>query len=391
MSNSILFENVSKKFRVLGWTYTLREEISSLFKRLVGKGRSRDLWALRDVSFSIEKGDSVGIIGPNGAGKTTILRLISRITTPTKGSILVDGRVTSLIEAYSGLHQELSGRENIYLYGSILGLSRRELKKKFDQIVEFSGLADFLDTPIKQYSMGMTMRLGFSTIIHTDPDILLIDEVIVVGDISFMEKAFAKITELKKKGVTIILVTQIMDIMRNMVSKIIYLKDGVIRYFGDPDNAINMYVSERRSSPMSSFVDLTNEQSPVKIKSIQVVNQDGKTTQEVISGGYAKLLIDYESLKEGVSPVFEVKLISSQNETLSVFNNKSDGLVIKESRGVASVTFPGVALLPNHYKLEVSVFDPNCLLKYGYCSMPVQVVGESKSTGIVLLPHKWEA
>lgn len=388
MSESIIFENVSKRFRLLGWNYTLRDELAALVKRLVGRHNPRILHALKDVSFSINEGDSVGIIGPNGAGKTTILRLVSRITLPSNGKIFVKGQVTSLIEVFAGLHPELSGRENIYLYGAILGMSRKQIKSKFDEIAEYSGLDNFLEVPIKQYSLGMTMRLGFSTIIHSNPEILLIDEVIVVGDMVFMEKAFKTLADLKKKGVTLILVTHIIDIMRNMVSKIIYLKDGCMRYMGDPDTAINMYISERKSMAVSNYVDLSEGKTTFKLKSLNLVDRNGKETLEFESASPAKLCIEYESQKD-FYPVFEIKLLTIEGQTITSFNNKCENVSLPSS-GRALIEFPSLALLPNQYKLEVSVYDSNCLIKYGYSSLPLRITGTTNASGIVLLTHTWK-
>ena len=186
---AISFDHVSKRYRKGRMGYrTLREDIYGLSSRLIRPGKDVDkdfIWALRYVTFQVEKGETLGIIGPNGAGKTTILRLLAGITKPTDGSISVKGRMGVLIELHAGFHPELTGRDNVYLNGSILGMSRKEIERKYDAIVEFSGLEDFINTPVKRYSSGMMVRLGFSVAIHVDPEVLLVDEVLAVGDYAF--------------------------------------------------------------------------------------------------------------------------------------------------------------------------------------------------------------
>src|SRR6266446_3456528 len=201
------FDNVSKKYRVRqespadGTKNVLARKLKSLI------GRSSDFWAVRDVSFDVERGQALGIIGHNGAGKSTILKLLYNITTPTRGEITIRGRLSALVEIASGFHPELTGRQNVYLNGSLLGMRRSEITRKFDSIVDFSEIPAFIDTPVKRYSTGMYLRLGFAIAAHLDPDILLLDEILAVGDAAFQAKCIARITELKKAGKTIVFVS----------------------------------------------------------------------------------------------------------------------------------------------------------------------------------------
>src|SRR6187397_2762101 len=199
-------QDISKKYRIRRET-DAGARSSVLAKLLSIRRRKEDFWALKQINFEVPRGEALGIIGHNGAGKSTILKLLSRITTPTTGEIMINGRLSALIEVGSGFHPELTGRENIYLNGSILGMLRREITKKLDRIVDFAELRQFIDTPVKRYSSGMYVRLGFSIAAHLDPDILLLDEVLAVGDASFQRKCIQRITELKKNGTTIVFIS----------------------------------------------------------------------------------------------------------------------------------------------------------------------------------------
>src|ERR1700738_3441270 len=209
MSDTVIDLNgVAKRYRLRrGWHVTsLRDEVVRLRSRRL-RGPREEFWALRDVTFSLERGEILGLVGMNGAGKSTLLKILSKVTVPTRGSFVARGRLGALIEIGAGFHPELSGRENIFLNGAIMGMSRREVQGKFDRIVSFAEVEGFLDTPIKHYSSGMQMRLGFAVAAHTDPDILLIDEILAVGDASFQAKCLNKLTELKAQDKTIVLVS----------------------------------------------------------------------------------------------------------------------------------------------------------------------------------------
>src|SRR5215217_2547043 len=233
-------KKVSKKYRI-------RREAqsnSSVLRKLVSlRKRNEDFWALKDISFSVQRAEALGIIGHNGAGKSTILKLLSRITTPSSGEIMINGRLSALIEVGSGFHPELTGRENIYLNGSILGMLRREITAKLDSIVEFAELRQFIDTPVKRYSSGMYVRLGFSIAAHLDPDILLLDEVLAAGDAAFQRKCIDRITELKKNGTTIVFISHDLRSVQQLCDRVILLKKGQIEADGDTAEMIALYQS----------------------------------------------------------------------------------------------------------------------------------------------------
>jgi lipopolysaccharide transport system ATP-binding protein len=213
----------------------------------------QEFWALRDVSFEVERGEALGIIGSNGAGKSTVLKLLSRVSTPTHGEIRINGRLSALIEVGSGFHPELTGRENIYLSGSILGMRRREITAKLDNIVEFSGIKNFIDTPVKRYSSGMYVRLGFSIAAHLDPDILLLDEVLAVGDASFQSKCLERIRHLRDAGTTIIFVSHDLEAVRRLCDRVLLLHDGQILSNGPAQQVIGFYTTTTQAVPSCSI------------------------------------------------------------------------------------------------------------------------------------------
>ena len=231
-------EGVGKKFR-------LYKERNQSLKSAVMRGRisvHKDFWAVRDVSFTVPAGSTFGLIGSNGSGKSTLLNCLARILVPDEGSIRPEGKVAALLEVGSGFHPELTGRENVFLNGSILGMSQREIRAKFDEIVDFSGVADFIDQPVKNYSSGMYVRLGFAVAINVDPDILVVDEVLAVGDVEFQEKCADKFKELKRDGKTVILVSHAMEAVKEMCDNVAWMKDGSLVETGAADVVIERYL-----------------------------------------------------------------------------------------------------------------------------------------------------
>lgn len=250
--NVIEFKKVWKKFK-RGRKLLLKEALLDVFK----PASTESFWVLKDVSFSLAKGEALGIIGSNGSGKSTILKLIAGVMTPTQGKIITTAKIAPLIELGAGFHPQLSGRENVYLNATILGLSRKEIDEKFDSIVKFAELEDFIDTPVKHYSSGMYMRLGFSIAIHIDPEILLVDEILAVGDEKFQRKSFMKMKSFKNRETSIVFVSHNLNAVQAFCDRVIYLKDGTIKYNGDPKEAVKMYLSDnnvKRHLNMGKFL-----------------------------------------------------------------------------------------------------------------------------------------
>ncbi|MBI5879685.1 MAG: ABC transporter ATP-binding protein [Chloroflexi bacterium] len=285
----VRFEHVSKRYQLGGLRRSLRELLPSLVPQSAARKKdTNDFWALNDVSFSLKPGEALGLIGPNGAGKTTILRLLAGITRPTSGQITVDGRLAALIELGAGFHPDLTGRENIYLNGSILGLRRAETARLFDSIVAFSGLERFLDTPVKRYSSGMYVRLGFSIAAHIEPDILLVDEVLAVGDAQFRMKCIQRLRELRARGTTIVFVSHNPYQVKSACERALFIQDGTIRFAGDTVDAINEYEAwqhrQQRDGLMatSSSEDGSRGESsgPIRITNVEVCGLDGLPCSE---------------------------------------------------------------------------------------------------------------
>ncbi len=240
---AVRVSNLGKRFQLgLAKSGDFRENFGRRLKHLVGKTvPGEEFWALKDISFEIKEGQAVGIIGKNGAGKSTLLKILSRITEPTKGRIEILGRVSSLLEVGTGFHPELTGRENIFLNGTILGMSRSEVKSKFEEIVDFSGIEEFIDTPVKRYSSGMSVRLAFSVAAHLEPEVMIIDEVLAVGDADFQKKCIGKMSEVTSSGRTIIFVSHNMGAVQSLCDMGILIKDGLIASMGDVQDCIHDY------------------------------------------------------------------------------------------------------------------------------------------------------
>ena len=264
---------------------SLREEIFKLPKRLLSRGAQsqEEFWALKDVNFDIMPGDRVGIIGRNGAGKSTLLKLLSRITEPTTGRITMRGRVASLLEVGTGFHAELTGRENIYLNGAILGMTRAEVRRKFDEIVDFAGVEKFLDTPVKRYSSGMYVRLAFAVAAHLEPEILIVDEVLAVGDAEFQKKCLGKMEEVSKgQGRTVLFVSHNMNMIRNLCTRGLLLREGIVG--SDDDDIVcvtSAYLQGEKNSTAQWEADAPRQMDCLTPLSMQIVDEDGAVVSSI--------------------------------------------------------------------------------------------------------------
>ncbi len=248
---SLRMEHVYKKFRKGEVYNSLRDLIPALTGQMfrqqgLSESDKREFWALQDISFEVNRGESLGIIGANGAGKSTILKILSRIMEPTMGSMQVNGRLSALIEVGAGFHQDLTGRENIYLNGTILGMTRREIDAKIDQIIEFSGIEEFIDTPVKRYSSGMFARLGFSVAAHVDPDVLIVDEVLSVGDYVFQQKCMDRMRTILERGTTVLFVSHNVKAITELCARSLLLRHGKMAMLGPTDEVVRNYLSESR-------------------------------------------------------------------------------------------------------------------------------------------------
>lgn len=279
---AIKVENVSKLYHIgAKRSGSLRETLAHSFNKLIGKkdaiDKAEEFWALKDVNFEIKKGDAVGIIGKNGAGKSTLLKILSRITEPTTGKITINGRVASLLEVGTGFHQELTGRENIFMNGAILGMKQAEIKRKFDEIVDFSGVEKFIDTPVKHYSSGMYVRLAFAVAAHLEPEVLIIDEVLAVGDAEFQKKCLGKMDDVaKKQGRTVLFVSHQLGMVRTLCNKGVLLKSGKLAFEGSASDVIDKYLHSSSSGNSTSSVTFPiSPEKDAQILSAKLVNREG--------------------------------------------------------------------------------------------------------------------
>lgn len=302
---AIKVENLSKLYRIGAKdSGLLSERISDSIKSLFSKnGKSQDpteFWALRDVNFEVKKGEAVGIIGKNGAGKSTLLKILSRITEPTTGKITINGRVASLLEVGTGFHPELTGRENIFMNGAILGMKQSEIKRKFDEIVAFSGIEKFIDTPVKHYSSGMYVRLAFAVAAHLDPEILIIDEVLAVGDAEFQKKCLGKMEDVaKNQGRTVLFVSHQLGMVRTLCNRGILLKSGILAFDGSSEDAIDNYLRRDATDDCAASIKVPiSPEKNAQILSARLLDKDGNERQTFDVFEEIYLEVDYVVRKE---------------------------------------------------------------------------------------------
>lgn len=319
---ALRMEHVYKKFRKGETFNSLRDLIPALTGTMfrqqeLSQKDKREFWALRDISFEVKRGDALGIIGHNGAGKSTILKILSRIMKPTKGNMVVNGRLSALIEVSAGFHQDLTGRENIYLNGTILGMTRREIDSKLDQIIAFSGLEEFIDTPVKRYSSGMYARLGFSVAAHVDPEVLIVDEVLSVGDYLFQQKCMERMKEITRAGVTVLFVSHNLRSVAEFCNQCLLLEHGRLAMAGSPNDVIPRYMD---SSRMASHQD---DSKPVAISMVRVRNHDGESVR-FKSGETA--WIDVELTARRPCAKMAIVLYFTDESSYEVFNTSTERL-----------------------------------------------------------------
>ncbi len=406
---AITVDNISKKYRKGQVGYrTLREDLYNLTGQLIHLRRGnrnyyegRYIWALKDFSFQVDKGETLGIIGPNGAGKTTTLRLLAGITRPTQGNILVNGRMGVLIELQAGFHPELTGRENIFLNGAILGMTRQEIKRKLDDIVDFADIEGFIDTPIKRYSSGMMVRLGFSVAVHVNPDILLVDEVLAVGDVAFQAKCFAKMGELIGKGCALVFVSHNMVVMQRMCRRVIWLQKGRIREDGEAVEVCNSYsnhmISSSGDEAVSTGVAVDHAAHNISLKSVEVHGKSSEQVNEVLAGEDCTIRVVFEAGQRLVKPAFQIGIKRADGLELAILHSKAQGDSIDfEGTGTVKCRIPNLPLLPGVYSLRVAILAgdrPGTLLS-AENTVQLRVLsskpGDLLTCALILPEHEWD-
>jgi len=350
---AIKVNNVSKKFAIgKKKSSSFRDSLTSLFSK---SNNTEDFWALKNLDFEILKGESVGIIGKNGAGKSTLLKVLSRITKPSKGKIEIYGRVSSLLEVGTGFHPELTGRENIYLNGTILGMKRNEVKLKFDEIVDFSGVEKFLDTPVKRYSSGMYVRLAFAVAAHLEPEILIIDEVLSVGDAEFQKKCLGKMDDATKSGRTVLFVSHNMSAVEKLCSKCFLLKQGQLAFSGTSNQVISKYLNFSNSN-LFQWERKNTIDSKAYFTSIKVYQEN---QIDITTSGRLNIEFTYE-IKENLNSL-KLHLALLDNYGQVIFSSAPEDVGIEKSlkKGnyTSLVTLPKDLLIPMSYSLKLILWD----------------------------------
>jgi ABC-type polysaccharide/polyol phosphate transport system ATPase subunit len=406
---SVRFEDVSKVYR-LGSSQSLRGAVSGALNRLVPGRNGSDIQtvaALRNANLEIARGEALGIIGPNGVGKSTSLKLIAGITEATSGRVSVDGRVAALLELGAGFHPDLTGRENIYLNAAIIGMNREEIDRRFDTIVAFSELERFLDTPVKRYSSGMYCRLGFAVAAHADPDVLLVDEVLAVGDAAFQSKCLKRMRELKEAGKTIVFVSHSLPRVRRLCSRAILLYQGKIVAEGPASEVIGTYTSTPEYASNLAACDLGVADSggfsvgrsmgiadsPVTIKQVSLLDKDGNPTTSCATGDRLTVRIDYYAHRRVEKPTFEIWFHGMDGTTYAIHSTRWDDYRIEklEGEGYMDATFDPVWLLPGVFDIDVAISDHESVSKYDwrFRVTQIQVQAGQVADGLVYLPHEW--
>lgn len=342
--------------------------LKSKAKQITGLEKKEDFWALQDISFNVKKGEVVGVIGANGAGKSTLLKILSQITPPTTGEIILRGRVGSLLEVGTGFHPELTGRENIFLNGAILGMKRSEIARKFDEIVEFAGIEKFLDTPVKYYSSGMYVRLAFSVAAHMEPDILIIDEVLAVGDAEFQKKCLGKMESItKSEGRTILFVSHNMGAIKKLCSKTILLNRGRIVGYGATEDIVKMYMSTSKSSSKEDIGARKDRKGTGDLKVVDCCLQtDGTKKDSVASGEDVSFILDYEckanAVVGNVVVGMGISTIYGENAFLCHNQMSNSKLVVTKQTGSLECSIKNLPLVPGFYSLNFRILSDNLLL-----------------------------
>ena len=408
------FENVSKRYtlhhqRIQGLRDVLPYYLSRFTKNSIAqKTRNEEFFALKDASFEIKRGEALGVIGPNGAGKTTILKLLAGIIEPTQGRVVVEGKVAALIEIGAGFHGDLTGRENIYLYGSIMGLRKRDIEEKFDSILAFSELEPFIDTPIKHYSSGMYARLGFSVAAHVNPDIILVDEVLAVGDMHFQRKCHQKMEEIRQSNRVIVFVSHSLPAVESLCSRALWLDHGIIRELDSTKKVIAAYINEtnRRQMEQTASRDGNSERKgsgEVRITKVQITGADSIERNGFFLGEDIVIRMQYSASKRIFAPSFGISVWSDEGLRICTINTKAENVSPEFVEGVGTIccTLKNPRFLPRLYFVRVAIDDAQGKMPYdlwdkaGKFRIEVQQDAAKGNTildgswGIVHVPNTW--
>jgi ABC-type polysaccharide/polyol phosphate transport system ATPase subunit len=404
---AIALENVDKSYRLWGRRSQFATLKSALLKRDLKLTAEASVAAIRDLSFEVHRGEAFGIIGRNGSGKSTLLKLVSGILKPTGGKLSVNGRIAALIELGAGFHPEITGRENVYINGIMLGLSRREVDQRYDRIVEFSGIGEFLDQPVKTYSSGMYVRLGFAVAVHVDPDILLIDEVLSVGDEEFSARCVAKIQEMKYRGVTLLFVTHQLDQVRNLCDRALWLDHGRIEAIGDPMRVVDAYLQEVSGAPAQAAAPPApppEESKPkddeerwgsgeIVIRRVALADDHDRELVALGAGIAVTIDLDIETRVPQDDFVFGIGIYHADGTCVYGTNTEIEGWVPEKIEGAPRVRFimPALDLVAGTYRIDAAVHTRNGRA-FDYRRNVLRFVVGSRvhDSGVYRPPHTWK-
>jgi ABC-type polysaccharide/polyol phosphate transport system ATPase subunit len=405
MSTVVRFEQVSKKFSLhRERPRSFQEHLIHLIQR---KHTAREtFWALQDISFAIGQGETFGLIGPNGGGKSTILKLIARILDPTSGLIWVDGRVGALLELGAGFHGDLTGRENIYLNGSIMGLSRSEVRRKMDDIIAFAALERFIDVPAKHYSSGMYVRLGFAVAVHTDPEILLVDEVLSVGDLAFQRQCLERIRGLQRGGTSILLVSHSLDLVRQMCHRALWLEKAKIAAIGEADAVIGAYLARVQQTSAHTAAQIESiptgqrgqrwGSQEAQIAEVAFFDGDGRPKNSFLWGEQLRASIRYVAHERIPNPTFGVAIYNENGDNLIGPNSADGGFEIEAIEGQGEVDYiVALPFRPGIYEFTAAIYDRNSVHPFDhhhrmYTFRVLAAPDLRPPEGLVQLPCRWE-
>ncbi len=386
-------EDVAKRFRLY---HERNQSLKAAFMR-GRRAKFDEFWALRDVSLSVPTGKTFGLIGHNGSGKSTLLKCMAGILVPDRGSIRTRGKVSALLELGAGFHPELSGRDNIYLNGSILGMSKKQIDAQFDQIVDFAGLEQFIDTPVKNYSSGMYVRLGFSVAINVDPESLMVDEVLAVGDESFQRRCMEKFKEFREDGRTVIIVSHALGTMRTMCDEVAWLEHGKVLRVGRPTELVDEYVAsshEDRSTDPADGGGPRWGSGEIRVVAAELV-RGGRAVTRLATGDEAVVRLRYQASEPITEPVFGIAIHTLDGQHVTGPNTRdvelSTGVV--QGEGYLDLTIPRLLLTPGTYELTVAVYDQSLLHAYDHREKLVRfdiIPGEPRDQfGVVSFGGTW--
>jgi lipopolysaccharide transport system ATP-binding protein len=410
----ISVSNLSKAYRLgtIG-SSTLKDDLNRFWSRMRGQADPMNItgsehhlrkeggafWALQDVSFELKQSEVLGIIGRNGAGKSTLLKILSRITAPTHGEVRLKGRVTSLLEIGTGFHPDLTGRENIFLNGAIMGMSRREIQGKSDEIIDFSGVEDFIDTPVKRYSSGMYVRLGFAVASSLEPDIFIADEVLAVGDATFRAKCYRKLAGLRQCGTAILLVSHSMPDIQRVCSRCLWLSEGSIAQSGETPKVVSQYLLH--CDAQSNRMENNNCDSPkktlpgAKIVRVRTIDKDGHDSSSFKTGEELRIRVEYEitAMIDGLN--FSVSISSKEDALYNGYASLHDGFTVYSAPGQGHVdlVFPKLCLGAGTYWLTAGLSDKDYFGVYDWQWQvaKLSVVSDIRLLGRFAFLHYWQS